>query len=168
MSDSPTSSKGWLVYYRGLIGSWAKNNSRSPDAEDAVQNSALKMLGQSQEAVLDPNAYLFRATRNHLINEVKRQARQPVTSLEALAQDDHPLLSDPEAPVRARQLVDALEAALQQLPLKKRQVFIYHRLEGYTHPEIAARMGISLNTVERYVMDATRHIREKLQNFCEN
>jgi RNA polymerase sigma-70 factor (ECF subfamily) len=27
-------------------------------------------------------------------------------------------------------------------------------------------MGLALNTVERYIMDATREIREQLKHFC--
>ena len=83
-----------------------------------------------------------------------------------LAAEDHPLLHDPEAGVRARQLAEALEQALASLPLKKRQAYVWHRLEGYSQPEIAQRMGLALNTVERYIMDATREMREQLERFC--
>ena len=55
--------------------------------------------------------------------------------------------------MRARQLAEALEQALASLPLKKRQAYVWHRLEGYSQPEIAQRMGLALNTVERYIMD---------------
>lgn len=166
MSLPLASKKGWLAHYSGLIGAWAKRNSLSCEAEDAVQESAVQFLSKGPEAVLNPKAYLFRSARNRLINEVRRKSREEAISLEELSQDDHPLLSDPEACLRAGELARALEAALAQLPLKKRQAFIYHRLEGYTQPEIAEKMGVALNTVERYVIDATRHIRAQLQRFC--
>lgn len=158
--------KGWLAHYSGLIGTWAKRNSLSCDAEDAAQESALQFLSKGSEAVLNPKAYLMRSARNRLINEVKRQSRTHCVSLEDLAEEDHPLLADPEAHLHVCDLAQALEAALAQLPLKKRQVFIYHRLEGYTHAEIAQKMGLAINTVERYVIDATRHIRTQLHSFC--
>ncbi|MFT0532593.1 RNA polymerase sigma factor [Castellaniella hirudinis] len=161
----PASKKGWLAYYSGLIGSWAKHNSRPFDAEDAAQESAANLLGKGSEAVLNPDAYLFRSTQNRLRNEIRRQARHEALSLEDLAEDDHPLWRDADAALRASQLVQALEKALAQLPLKKRQVFIHQRLEGYTQAEIAEKMGLALNTVERYVMDATRHVRAQLQDF---
>ena len=67
---------------------------------------------------------------------------------------------------RLWQLAEALEQALASLPLKKRQAYVWHRLEGYSQPEIAQRMGLALNTVERYIMDATREMREQLERFC--
>ncbi len=166
MPHSPAPKKGWLAYYGELIGSWAKGNSRAHDAEDAVQNSVMNFLGKGTTAILDQKAYLYRSSQNQLINEVRRQSRHQAIALEDLSEDNHPLFSDPDGDLRARQLAQALEAALAQLPLKKRQVFIYHRLEGYTHPEIARKMGLALNTVERYVMEATRHVRKQLQDFC--
>jgi len=119
--------KGWLAHYSGLIGTWAKGNSLSCEAEDAVQESVIQFLGKGPAAVLNPKAYLLRSSRNHLINEVKRRSRTEMISLEELARDDHPLLSDPEACLRAGELAQALEAALAQLPLKKRQAFIASR-----------------------------------------
>lgn len=166
MSLSPSHIKGWLAHYGELIGTWAKRNSRPSDAEDAAQDAMAQVLRDSDLAVAAPKAYLHRAAHNRLISEVRRQSRYPSVPLEALAAEDHPLLRDPEADIRARQLADALERALASLPLRKRQAYIWHRLEGYTQPEIAQRMGLGLNTIERYIIDATREMREQLQRFC--
>lgn len=165
MSRRRSPEHGWLAYYRELIGSWAKGNSLRHDAEDAAHDAVASVLGRERTGVLDQKAYLYRASHNRLINEVRRQNRHETLSLEDLADEEHPLL-DPEAPVRARELAQALERALERLPLKKRQAYIYHRLEGYTQVEVARKMGVALNTVERYIMDATREIREQLQIFC--
>lgn len=166
MSRSTNPLKGWLAYYSELVGSWAKRNSRPSDAEDAAQDVMAHMLANTRAAALDAKSYLYRAAQNRLISEIRRQSRHPEMSLESLSADDHPLLHDPEAGVRARQLADALEQALASLPLKKRQAYVWHRLEGYSQPEIAQRMGLALNTVERYIMDATREMREQLERFC--
>jgi len=165
MSRRPFAEKSWLAHYRELIGSWAKASTLPHDAEDAAQDAIANVLGQDHTGILNPKAYLYRTSLNRLRNEVRRQTRREQVSLEDLADEDHPF-SDPDAPARTRELVRALERALECLPLKKRQAYIYHRLEGYTQPEIAQKMGVALNTVERYVMDATRQIREQLQDFC--
>lgn len=62
------------------------------------------------------------------------------------------------------QLLTALKEALQELPLKCRQVFIWHRLEGYSQTEIAEKLDISVNMVEKYMIRATRHLRDRLQD----
>ena len=166
MSRSTNPLKGWLAYYSELVGSWAKRNSRPSDAEDAAQDVMAHMLANTRAAALDAKSYLYRAAQNRLISEIRRQARHDEVSLEAWAADDPAQWHDPESNARARQLADALECALASLPLKKRQAYVWCRLEGYSQPEVAARMGVALNTVERYIMDATREIREQLKHFC--
>jgi len=166
MSRRRPSESGWLAHYRELVGTWVKRNSRRQDAEDAAQESIINVMAQDPAATLNPKAYLYRAANNRLVSEIRRQSRHETVSLEALADHEHPLLASPDADARASELLQALERALEQLPLKKRQAYILHRLEGYTQPEIAQHMGVALNTVERYIMDATREIREKLQSFC--
>lgn len=166
MSHRRPFDSGWLAYYRGLIGAWVKGNALKHDAEDAAQDAMVSVMGRDHTGILNRKAYLYRTSVNRLRNEVRRQSRQDLIPLEELAEDDHPLLVDPEASLRAQELARALERALERLPLKKRQAYIYHRLEGYTQPEVARKMGVALNTAERYIMDATREIREQLQNFC--
>ncbi|MNR33176.1 putative RNA polymerase sigma factor FecI [compost metagenome] len=52
---------------------------------------------------------------------------------------------------------------MRELPEKCRQAYVWHRLDGLTQVEVAARMGLSLNTVERYIMRAMRHLRDALK-----
>lgn len=166
MSSPPSSLKGWLAHYGDLVGAWAKRNSRPSEAEDAAQDVMAGLLSGGSRSVSHGKSYLRRAAQNRLISEMRRQARHDEVSLEAWAADDPAQWHDPESSARARQLADALECALASLPLKKRQAYVWCRLEGYSQPEVAARMGLALNTVERYIMDATREVREQLKHFC--
>jgi len=166
MSRPPNNLKGWLAHYGELVGAWAKRNSRPCDAEDAAQDVMAGLLRGGPGGVMNGKSYLYRAVQNRLVSEIRRQTRQDEVALEAWAADDPAQWHDPESSVRARQLADALELALASLPLKKRQAYVWCRLEGYSQPEVAARMGLALNTVERYIMDATREVRERLQHFC--
>lgn len=165
MSNSSTSETGWLAYYRALIRTWPRKSGNFHAVEDAVQDAAVGMLRVDSSAVANGCAYLYRASVNAMAGESRRRAREPFVSLEELSEENHPLLADPEASVRASQLAEALEKSLAQLPFKCRQAYIWHRLEGYSQPEIAERLNVSLNTVERYIMRALRHLREQLQSF---
>jgi RNA polymerase sigma-70 factor (ECF subfamily) len=64
--------------------------------------------------------------------------------------------------VHALELADSVERALAELPLNCRQVFIWQKLEGLTQAEIAERMGLSKNMVEKYMIRTLRHLREHL------
>lgn len=166
MSRSSNPLKAWLAHYGELVGAWAKRNSRPCDAEDAAQDVMAGLLSGGTTGVMNGKSYLYRAAQNRLISEIRRQTRHDEISLEAFGADEHSRVLDPEAHVRAHELADALERALASLPLKKRQAYVWCRLEGYSQPEVAQRMGLALNTVERYIMDATREVREQLQHFC--
>lgn len=66
------------------------------------------------------------------------------------------------------QLVAGLEHALAALPLKCRQVFVWQRLDGCSQQEIADRLGISKNMVEKYMIRTMRHLRDHLDQLSSH
>ncbi|EJO29082.1 RNA polymerase sigma factor [Achromobacter marplatensis] len=166
MSRPPPSDKGWLAHYRELIGTWTRRGSSRPDAEDAAHDVVANMLRNGDAAVLDPKAYLYGASQNRLNGEIRRQSRREQVSLDELPDAEHPVQSDPESAIRAAQLADALKAALAELPLKCRQVFLWNKLEGYTQAEIAQKLGLTQSSVEKYMRRALAHIHDRLQDHA--
>jgi RNA polymerase sigma factor (sigma-70 family) len=64
-----------------------------------------------------------------------------------------------------RQALATLEQAMAALPERTRQVFVAHRVQGDKQPAIAARLGVSLNTVERDLIQAGDCIADALQRW---
>jgi RNA polymerase sigma factor (sigma-70 family) len=157
--------KSWLSFYRGMLGSWTKRHSNVQDAEDAVQDAVIGIVKNTQSDIDNPHAYLYQASQNSLHGKARRNHRDQFLSLDELAEEDHPVLADPESSIRAVKLAEAMEKALAELPLKCRQAYIWHRLEGYSQAEIAQRLNLSINSIERYIMQALRHLRESLREF---
>lgn len=168
MSSRQPSDHGWLAYYRGLIGGWTRRNERRAEAEDAAHDVVANLLREGDEAVVDAKAYLYGATRLRLTGELRRQSARERIALEDLADAEHPQQADPEADLRAAQLADALKRALAELPLKTQQVFLWHKLEGYTHAEIAAKLGLSHSSIEKHMRRALSHIHRRLQAYAPN
>lgn len=166
MSRPPASKKGWLAHYGALIGAWAKGNSQPQDAEDAAQDAIETALRGDHTAVLDQKSYLYRTAQNRLISDIRRQSRHDVLPLHDLTEDEHPSLHDPDAALRTAELTRALHAALQELPLKCQQVFLWNKIEGYSQEEIARTLGLTPSSVEKYMKRALLHLQERLHTHA--
>lgn len=166
MSRRRPLSPGWLAHYRELVGAWTRRTGSTADAEDAAHDSIVNLLsaGSAAVEVNNPRAYLHRSVQNRLTDVYRQNQLLDTVPLHELHDAEHPLQSDPDAQLRTSQLLASLKTALIELPPKCRQVFLLHRLEGYTQQEIAQHLGISVNMVEKYMIRAVRHLRECLRH----
>ena len=159
---TPPPPDSWLVKYATMFRDWTRRCEHRQEAEDALQDAALGMLKREGAALADPCAYLYQASRNNLASGLRKLSQRAAVPLHDLGDHEHPALHDVAADLDGMQLARSIDAALAQLPEKCRQAYIWHRLDGLTQPEIAARMGLSVNSVERYIMRAMRHLRDTL------
>lgn len=101
--------------------------------------------------------FLFQIARNLMIDRLRRQS---VVSLESMADVDWLNVSDDrpssEAYVSARQELRLLQAALDRLPPRCRQVVLMRKVEGFSQKEVAEEMGITVETVENQVAKGMR------------
>jgi RNA polymerase sigma-70 factor (ECF subfamily) len=111
----------------------------------------------AQERPLQAKAFLFQIVRNLIIDRVRQKS---VVSIEFLADFEGLNVSSgeptPEHYVAARQQLRTLQAALDELPLRCRQVIVLRKIEGLSQREVARRMGISEETVEHHVVKGIR------------
>lgn len=68
--------------------------------------------------------------------------------------------------MHAIQLAGSVERALAELPVNCRKVFIWQKIEGLTQQEIAVRLGLSKNMVEKYMIRTLRHLRDRLDTMA--
>nr|WP_302328693.1 sigma-70 family RNA polymerase sigma factor [Pseudomonas sp. DVZ6] len=153
--------KGFLDHYHELIGTWTRKLRSRQQAEDLAHDAFVRVLENPNEQVEQPRAYLHQTARNIAVDGFRREDRRQALELEAFA-DGATHGSDPEAYVHALELADSVERALAELPLNCRRVFIWQKLEGLTQAEIAERMGLTKNMVEKYMIRTLRHLREHL------
>ncbi|MDH4866056.1 sigma-70 family RNA polymerase sigma factor [Alcaligenes nematophilus] len=165
MSRFSSSRKTWLVHYHELVKTWTRRSSNSCDGEDVAHDAIAGMLEQDVARISNPRAYLHRSAANSLIQRQKREQPALTIPLQDLSEQDHPVVSGAEEAAYCRQLSEALLAALDELPPVCQQVFSCHRLEGWTVPEIASHLGLSVSSVEKYLTRSMRHLQLKLQQF---
>ncbi|HCW21461.1 sigma-70 family RNA polymerase sigma factor [Achromobacter sp.] len=164
MSHPPKARKDWLAHYAEMIGKWRGRGHE--DGEDAMHDTVLGMLEGDVAAIYDPRAYLSRGTSNRLVSRHRHVNTLDITSLDDVPGRDHPATPPADDGVRFQQLADELTRALEDLPPKCRQVYLWCRLEGWTHTEIAQEMGISRSMVEKYMTRSVRHINDRLQHHA--
>jgi RNA polymerase sigma factor (sigma-70 family) len=126
----------------------------SAHAEDLLHSAFLRMGNyQAAQVVKNPTAFLVRTAVNIGVDNYRRNEILGNCALEeALNCANHDPLPDEVACARAR--LQRVQAGLDKLPKKTREVFLMHRLEGLKYREIAARVGISQSAVEKHIAKA--------------
>lgn len=126
------------------------------DAADAIQETFLRLLSVPQKTIIEnPQAYLFQIARSVASRTAARNAADAKLFLPAEAGLDQPLDAPcQERIVSARQCLLLLAKTIENLPNRCQEVFILSRLHGMANGEIAVRLGISRNMVEKHIIKA--------------
>lgn len=132
------------------------------EARDIAQEAYVRLLQlDEQGAVSFMRAYLFKIANNLVTDRARK--------LQVRAKCHHDpmfeLSVDELAPDRyaaARQEVEIVEHALQELPLIVRTAFLLRRIDGLSTIEIGHRLGVTERSAHNYVIRAMVHCRKRL------
>ncbi len=134
-------------------------------ADDLLQDvwSALA-TALDTEVITQPRAWLYRVARNRITDDYRTRASRP-TFLDLTEADDafHATADTPDFAAVAEEI----EAALEHLPEKQREVFVRHVMGGETLREIAHDLGVPLKTVISRKGYARRRLRDLLRDYEE-
>lgn len=110
------------------------------------------------------SAYLYTAVRYRVINAITRKNLEHAY-LNAPEQLLHAPVENVQADhhLREQQLKRLIEAEIDQLPERMRQIFRMSRQEHLTHKEIATELKLSEATVKKQVNNALKVLRVKLR-----
>jgi RNA polymerase sigma-70 factor (ECF subfamily) len=110
-------------------------------------------------------AYLYRATRNRVLDFLRHEKierRWAERSVREHADEVARSHAPEDEAMETRDRVAALERALDNLPERRRLVFVLRWRDGLSHQEIADRMGVTVKTVENQLTRAIQALRERL------
>lgn len=135
-----------------------RNWRNSAEIVDMRQDIYARIYDAAREELpLQTKAFLFATARNYLINRARRArviSIELVADLEALSVAADMVTPDRHA--TAREELHRVQAGLDRLPPRCREVIVLRKIEGLSQREVAARMGIGEDTVERQMVQGMR------------
>lgn len=139
--------------------------------EDDVADLRQEIYARVYEAAakqgrpVNVQAFILTAARNLMIDRARRQrvvSMDYVADLESIEIRDDLLATDRQ--MTARLELRRLQAALAELPPRCREVVQLRKIEQLPQREVARRMGITEDTVERQLSKGVRILADRLFN----
>ena len=140
--------------HESALRAYLRNHFPTLDADDLVQESYLKLLRVPQpRGIASAKAYLFTVARNAALAIFRqRQVRREISVNDLEPSNILHSSHDVVESVNARQELALVAEAIDGLPGRCREIVMLRALHGFSHGEIAAKLGLSENTVRVQVM----------------
>ncbi len=145
--------------YGGPLRSYAASIVTPQRADDVTQDAFTKaylaLRGTDKEIQLRP--WLYRIVRNTALTSIRDEPRAGVELDGA-----HASGLRPEEVAEQRETIKRLTEGLRELPEPQRAAIVMRELEGLSHEQIAASLGLSGGAVRQSIYRARRSLREGL------
>ncbi len=125
------------------------------DTEDLIQEAFLRLQLYCREHKVDKaEAFLVRTALNLSADQARQEHR---VSFQQGLLETLPLIDPsptPDAVYAGQKRLHHWKQGLLALSPRQREVFLLNRLEGYSFPQIAERLGVTLSMVEKHAAKA--------------
>ncbi|TSD67344.1 sigma-70 family RNA polymerase sigma factor [Inquilinus sp. KBS0705] len=132
-------------------------------AEEVVQDIFLKIWlnRETLTAVQNFKAYLFVISKNHALNCLRKLAKE---RMHQITVEDNILALQPATDGNdSPDYYTLLDEAIDHLPPQQQKVYLLSRHNRLKYDEIATQMGLSRETVKKYLQGATHSITNFVQ-----
>ena len=140
-------------------------------AENYAQDIFLK-IWESRE-LLDPDksfsSFLYTIAKNKALNYLRHVSRSESLQREFMQGYFGKQGYEPECSVKLQEkdYLGLLQNALLRLSPRQRQVFMMSRDRNLSHNEIAEKLGLSVYTVQEYMSDSLKSIKDYLSKHSD-
>ena len=162
-------------HQRLVIGTVGRMLGSGSDAEDIAQQVFVRVWKNAKR--YEPRAkfttWLLKITRNLVFNELRRRSRHPQVPLQSESDEEERPLKDeqaiaPDASLLERELQQAVDAAIANLPETQRMAVVLRRYEELSYEEIAEALDQSVSAVKSLLFRARTELRESLQRYLSS
>jgi len=164
----------YLLHYSSLR-NYGRSFLSATETEDIIQDVFLNVWLHKEniDETLSLKAYLFRSVYNSALNVLKK--KQPDQKLSDYQQEIENIRCqyyDPDSNDVIQYLYNndiktRIDAAIESLPPKCKEVFILSYLEDMPSKDISKKLAVSLSTVQNHTYNALKQLREKLRRNSE-
>lgn len=151
-------SKQFYVHYRPLC-LYALRFLEDTDAvEDVVQETFAKLWEKRDtlDDITSIKSYLYTAVRNNCLMVLR--SKKEFDDVEELQITDG---NSEEDRIARAELEAQLWQLIDELPEKRREIFLMAKRDGLSYKEIAEETGLTVKTVENHVTRALKSLRKK-------
>jgi|SRR5271169_4343229 len=145
----------------------ARRVAHAQDADDLGQEVFARLLRvRDADLIRNPLSYLL-GIATHVVREFRQRKEHERVLFDSVLADD---LCDNSQHTAGQGIADQLELrerldqALTQLPAPHRLVLLLVKREGLSYAEAARAAGLSVHTIEKYVVEARARLRVILED----
>jgi RNA polymerase sigma factor (sigma-70 family) len=173
MFDDPTDRAQWLATYIMPIEpesrGWLRRVAPPGLEVDDVIQEAYKILAGLADVsrIANPRAYFYQVIKSVVSEHLRRASVARGAVANPQVQPEQEGLT-PERIVSGREDLAGLYRAITRLPEPCRTIFIFRKIDNLSQKEIAARLRVSENTVEKQIARGLRIILTQLKADSES
>ena len=133
------------------------------DADDIVQRVFIKLWIHRDKVNPDKSfaSFLFVIARHEAIDQLRAAIGRKLYLFGDAAMRDLQIVETEEEDTH-RELEEKVNMLIEGLPDRRRQIFKLSRFEGLSYKQIAAKLGITENTVDTQIRHSLKFLRDKL------
>lgn len=135
-------------------------------SEEVVQNLFVKLWEKRKHIPINTSikSYLYQAAKNAALNHinhlhVKDKYKQYYKNI--IVPNEH----NSSNPAEESDLSNSIQQAIENLPEKRKEIFLLSRHSGLKNKEIAEKLNISIKTVESQMGKALSSLRTELTEY---
>jgi RNA polymerase sigma factor (sigma-70 family) len=136
--------------------------SKGQDAADVVHDAFAKTLEAGRRhSIRDPLHFVFKVTRNTMLSRLRYRVRHSEHTFHEEVHAEQ--TADTERVVMASERLHRAMQIIENMPARRREAFLLHRLEEMRYEQIAKHMGVSLKAVEKHISAALAQLHREME-----
>jgi RNA polymerase sigma-70 factor, ECF subfamily len=155
-------------YYSSLV-NYSNGFLKDRDASEEIVQEFFYNYWKNRKTIdikISIKSYLFRSIRNNSLKYIDALAVRKRYADRVLNQSAGHIYENDE--IEYTELNELIDGILEGLPERCSQIFRMSRFDGLKYDEIAAKLSVSVKTVEANMGKALRVLREKLKYYNQS